>query len=81
MIFDPTVQTCLFDESWSPVGVVNRHRRLLDDVVNREGARRASMSVEQSTAESVVPCNCNCAAATSQKETRELALKAFDDKV
>ena len=81
MIFDPTVQTCLFDESWSPVGVVNRHRRLLDDVVNREGARRASMPVEQSTAESVVPCNCNCAAATSQKETRELALKAFDDKV
>ena len=81
MIFDPAVQTCLFDESWSPVGVVNRHRRLLDDVVNREGARRASMPVEQSTAESVVPCNCNCAAATSQKETRELALKAFDDKV
>ena len=79
MIFDPTVQTCLFDESWSPVGVVNRHRRLLDDVVNREGARRASIPVGQSTAESGVPCN--CAAATSQKETRELALKAFDDKV
>ena len=88
IIFDPTVQTCLFDDSWSSARAVNRGRRQLDADVNREGARGAAMPAKSSTAESVVRCE---VAATLQKESservqkseqqRRLEFKALRDKV